>query len=256
VLARDQETPLDSRGSKGEGTPITPAAERRNYKWSLLHRPSRLGFRAATVTAALQELFLNPPSPEHLDSAVAMPSAAQSSLAVVIVVVAAATSSIRPDMNGGFRLRHVPRILQKPTQVNDVYTALLVRVNQERAAHGLPALCASSKLQKAAQRQSEDMAAHDFMHHVGSDGSTVPSRISDAGYKWKSIAENVAGGQADVNAVVDTWMNSTGHRMNVLGDYTQFGAGYTLNPDGIYTHYWAQEYATSDVEGCDGAQLV
>ncbi|KAJ8508228.1 hypothetical protein ON010_g18891 [Phytophthora cinnamomi] len=185
-----------------------------------------------------------------------MPTAAQSSLAVVVVVVAVATSSIRPDMGGSFRLRNVPRILQKPSQINDVYSALLARVNQERAAHGLPALCASGKLQKAAQRQTKDMAANDFLHHVGSDGSTVPSRITDAGYKWKTIAENVAGGQADADAVVDTWMNSTGHRMNILGDYTHFGAGYTYNPDGMYMHYWAQEFATSEIESCDGLVAV
>ncbi|KAL4129991.1 hypothetical protein PRIC2_005997 [Phytophthora ramorum] len=140
--------------------------------------------------------------------------------------------------------------------MNDVYTALLLRVNHERAAHGLPALCASSKLQKAAQRQAEDMATHDFLHHVGSDGSTVPSRIADSGYKWKSIAENVGGGQADADAVVDTWMNSTGHRMNIMGEFTHFGAGYTFNPDGMYTHYWSQAFATSETEGCDGAQLM
>ncbi|KAF4027877.1 Cysteine-rich secretory protein family [Phytophthora infestans] len=182
-----------------------------------------------------------------------MLSAAQSSLAFVIVVVAIATSSFKP---GNVRLRNVPPALQKSSLVTDVYSALLGRVNKERAANGLSSLCASSKLQKAAQRQSEDMAANDFLHHVGSDGSTVPSRISEAGYKWKSIAENVAGGQADADAVVGTWMNSTGHRMNILGDYTHFGAGYTFNPDGMYTHYWAQEFATSDVESCDASRLM
>ncbi|GMF12643.1 unnamed protein product [Phytophthora lilii] len=191
-----------------------------------------------------------------LASIAVMLSAVQSSLAVIVVVVAAATSSIRPDSSGSLRLRHAPRMLQNPSQVTDVYTALLLRVNQERAAHGLPALCASSKLQKAAQRQAEDMAAHDFLHHVGSDGSTVPSRIRDTGYKWKSIAENVGGGNADADSIIGTWMNSTGHRMNILGDYTQFGAGYTYNPDGIYTHYWAQEFALSETERCDKALML
>ncbi|KAG1704582.1 hypothetical protein DVH05_005513 [Phytophthora capsici] len=176
-----------------------------------------------------------------------MPTAIQSSVAILVAVVALATSSLKPDMSSGVRLRQATR----SSQTNDVYGALLARVNQERAAKGLPALCASTKLQKAAQRQSEDMAANDFLHHVGSDGSTVPSRISDAGYKWKSIAENVAGGQADADAVVGTWMNSTGHRMNILGDYTHFGAGYKHNPNGMYTHYWAQEFATSETEDCD-----
>ncbi|ETI52463.1 hypothetical protein F441_04371 [Phytophthora nicotianae CJ01A1] len=182
-----------------------------------------------------------------------MLSFAQSSLAVVIVVVAIVTTVFKP---GSIQLRNVSPTLEVSSETTDVYSALLARVNKERAANGLPSLCASAKLQKAAQRQSEDMAANDFLHHVGSDGSTVPSRISEAGYKYKSIAENVAGGQADAEAVVVTWMNSTGHRMNILGDYTHFGAGYTFNPDGMYTHYWAQEFATSDVESCDVSQVM
>ena len=186
-----------------------------------------------------------------------MPSATQSSLALVATVVAVAASSIRLDPNScNARLRHdEPTTFEVPSQINDVYAMLLTHVNEERAAHGLAALCASSKLHQAAQRQSEDMAANGFLHHVGTDGSTVPSRIADADYKWKTIAENVAGGHDDARSVMGNLMDSTGHRMNILGEYTHFGAGYTYNPDGLHAHYWAQEFATSESESCDEPRL-
>ncbi|CAI5721690.1 unnamed protein product [Hyaloperonospora brassicae] len=187
-----------------------------------------------------------------------MPSAAPSSLAIVTAIVAATASSIQLGPSTcSAHLRHdCPTTLDPAElQLNDVYTKLLAHVNEERAAHGLAALCASTKLQQAAQRQSEDMAANDFLHHVGSDGSTVPSRIADAEYKWTTIAENVAAGHVDAEAVMGTLMDSTGHRMNILGDYTHFGAGYTYNPDGLHGHYWAQEFATSDSERCDETRL-
>ncbi|RLN71031.1 hypothetical protein BBJ28_00022374 [Nothophytophthora sp. Chile5] len=171
--------------------------------------------------------------------------AAQSSIAVVLVMVAAATTAIVPDASGN--LRHVSRSLQ----TDDISTALLARVNQERVANDLPAVCWNSKLQAAAKRQSDDMAANDFLHHVGSDGSTVSSRITDAGYKWKAVAENVAAGQANVESVMDAWMNSTGHRMNILGNYTMLGAAYAYNPDSTFTHYWTEDFGTGDTEECD-----
>ncbi|RLN98759.1 hypothetical protein BBJ28_00005997 [Nothophytophthora sp. Chile5] len=176
-----------------------------------------------------------------------MPLAAQSSIAIVLVVVAAATTAIVPDESGN--LRHVSRSLQ----TDDISIALLARVNQERAANGLPAVCWNSKLQAAAKRQSDDMAANDFLHHAGSDGSTVSTRIAYAGYEWKAVAENVAGGQANVESVMDAWMKSTGHRMNIMGNYTMLGAAYAYNPDSTFTHYWTEDFGTSDTEKCDKA---
>ncbi|RLN88154.1 hypothetical protein BBJ28_00009063 [Nothophytophthora sp. Chile5] len=109
---------------------------------------------------------------------------------------------------------------------------MLERVNRERAALGLTALCTNSKLQASAERHSNDQAVSDFMAHNGSDGSTMSERITEAGYDWSGIAENVAAGQVDVNEVMDAWMNSEGHRHNILGDYTMLGTAYAFNADG------------------------
>ncbi|KAE9326146.1 hypothetical protein PF008_g16719 [Phytophthora fragariae] len=149
------------------------------------------------------------------------------------------------------KLRPTPRQLQTYTQSADYVGLMLERVNLERAVQGLPALCANSKLQASAQRHSDDQAANDFMDHVGSDGSTMSQRVSDAGYDWRGVAENVAAGQVDVTEVMDAWMNSEGHRHNILGDYTMLGAAYAYTPDGLYRHFWTQDFGRSDTEHCD-----
>ncbi|RLN53394.1 hypothetical protein BBJ29_004270 [Phytophthora kernoviae] len=124
------------------------------------------------------------------------------------------------------------RKLQTYAQTSDYVGLMLDRVNEERAAQGLTALCLNSKLQEAAQSHSDDQAANDFMSHTGSDDSTMSERVSDADYDWNGVAENVAAGQVDVVEVMDSWMNSEGHRHNILGDYTMLGAAYAYNGDG------------------------
>ncbi|KAL4138201.1 hypothetical protein PRIC2_001708 [Phytophthora ramorum] len=143
------------------------------------------------------------------------------------------------------------RRLQTYTQSSDYVGLMLERVNLERGAQGLSPLCTNSKLQASAQRHSDDQAANNFMNHTGSDGSTMSQRATDAGYDWRGVAENVAAGQADVTEVMDAWMNSEGHRHNILGDYTMLGTAYAFTPDGLYRHFWTQDFGRSDTEQCD-----
>ncbi|ETI34614.1 hypothetical protein L914_18147 [Phytophthora nicotianae] len=127
---------------------------------------------------------------------------------------------------------------------------LLAAVNKERAAVGLPSLCMNTKLQSAAQKHSNDMAANNFMSHTGSNGSSMSQRITASGFKWTAIAENVAAGQKDVTAVMKAWMNSAGHKKNILGSkYKMFGCGYAYNANTIYKRYWTQEFGTG-TESC------
>ncbi|EGZ30304.1 hypothetical protein PHYSODRAFT_472150 [Phytophthora sojae] len=128
---------------------------------------------------------------------------------------------------------------------------MLDAVNKQRAAAGLSKLCTNSKLQSAAQRHSDDMAAKDYMSHTGSDGSSMSARISDSGYSWTAIAENVAAGQTDVDAVMTAWMNSAGHRANILSSkVTMFGCAYAYNADSTYQHYWTQDFGAGSSESC------
>ncbi|POM77470.1 SCP-like extracellular protein, partial [Phytophthora palmivora] len=112
--------------------------------------------------------------------------------------------------------------------------------------------CQNKKLAAAAKRHSDDMAANDFMAHDGSDGSTMSQRVTDAGYEWSAVAENVAAGQEDVASVMESWMNSEGHRANILGaDYTMFGTAYAYDASTTYKHYWTQDFGAGDTEACD-----
>ncbi|EGZ30306.1 hypothetical protein PHYSODRAFT_353745, partial [Phytophthora sojae] len=138
------------------------------------------------------------------------------------------------------------------TVSGDYYQQMLDAVNAERAKAGLKPLCTNSKLQAAAKRHSDDMAKNNYMAHDGADGSTMSQRVTDAGYDWGAVAENVAAGQEDVKSVMESWMNSPGHRENILGaDYTMLGTSYAYSESSTYKHYWTQDFGAGDTESCD-----
>ncbi|CEG37305.1 RxLR-like protein [Plasmopara halstedii] len=148
-----------------------------------------------------------------------------------------------------------PRRLQTYKQTSEYIGLMLVRVNLEREAQRLPPLCINTELQQAAQRHSNDQAMHNFMGHKGSSGSTLSERVTDIGYDWDSVAENVAMGQVNVDEVMDGWMNSEGHRNNILGDYTMLGAAYAFTSNGQTHHFWTQNFGRSDTEKCDDGSV-
>ena len=60
------------------------------------------------------------------------------------------------------------------------------------------------------------MAARDFFSHTGADGSTMGRRLTQTGYIWGLVAENIAAGQKGALEAIRTWMDSPGHRRNIL----------------------------------------
>lgn len=178
-----------------------------------------------------------------------MVSISKPSLAFLFVVGAASTGNSDADISDN--LRQEQRNLAPSYATTSQYVAtMLARVNEQRAAQGLRALCINSKLMAAAQRHTNDMATNNFMSHTGSDGSTMSTRVTVTGYQWTRLAENVAAGQANVDAVMTSWMNSAGHRANILGDYTMFGTAYAYNSGSKYKHYWTQDFGKSATEKC------
>ncbi|MFI6162531.1 CAP domain-containing protein [Micromonospora haikouensis] len=114
-------------------------------------------------------------------------------------------------------------------------------VNAERAKAGCGALKIDDKLMAAAQAHSQDQADHRKMTHDGSDGSDVGERLDRAGYAWRAYGENVAWNQQTPAAVMDAWMNSPGHRANILNcSFTEIGVG-VANSNGPY---WTQDFGT------------
>ena len=121
--------------------------------------------------------------------------------------------------------------------------------NIERANAGLQPLTLDLQLVDAAQDHSGDMAQDDFFSHTGADGSTVGSRVTDTGYQYSTVGENIAAGQTTAAEVVEGWMNSDGHRANILNaNFTEIGIGYEYleNDTGSvnYNHYWTQVFGT------------
>ncbi|SFR28218.1 Uncharacterized conserved protein YkwD, contains CAP (CSP/antigen 5/PR1) domain [Lentzea waywayandensis] len=123
---------------------------------------------------------------------------------------------------------------------------VIARTNAERAKAGCPALRQNAALSTAAQRHSADMATKNFMSHTGSDGSTMVIRIERAGYtRWTRAAENVAAGHATAADVVRGWMNSSGHRANILNcALRDIGVGHQYRQNTRYGHYWTQDFGT------------
>jgi uncharacterized protein YkwD len=86
-------------------------------------------------------------------------------------------------------------------------------------------------LENAATRHAVDMASRQFFSHTGSDGSDVAERVTQTGYRWCVVAENIAQGQRGLMEVMEDWSASPPHRKNMLSrEVTEFalvqGAGF------------------------------
>ncbi|MFF7366801.1 sigma-70 family RNA polymerase sigma factor [Streptomyces tricolor] len=113
-------------------------------------------------------------------------------------------------------------------------------VNKERAAAGCGPVTEDPQLDRAAQGHSDDMAARGFFDHTDPDGDGPGERITAAGYRWSTYGENIAKGQQTPQAVMDSWMNSPGHRANILNcSFKNIGVGVH---DGAGGPWWTQAF--------------
>lgn len=103
--------------------------------------------------------------------------------------------------------------------------ALAAATNQSRAANGLGALALNSALNSGAQAKANHMIANNYWAHTAPDGTEPWYFFSQAGYNYSHAGENLAYGFDSSNEVDDAWMNSSGHRANVLGNYKDMGFG-------------------------------
>jgi uncharacterized protein YkwD len=135
----------------------------------------------------------------------------------------------------------------RPAQVSEriVVRSTLCLLNAERHRHGLRPLRLNDRLSRAARAHSQDMARHGYFDHNSRNGSSFVARIRRTGYltgarRWK-VAENIAWGTnwlASPRAIMKAWMDSPGHRANILdGSYREIGIGVATpsGPKAIYT---------------------
>ncbi|MFJ4874832.1 sigma-70 family RNA polymerase sigma factor [Streptomyces sp. NPDC088745] len=109
-------------------------------------------------------------------------------------------------------------------------------LNEERAKAGCPVVRGNALLDTAAQRHSADMVARGYFDHTSPDGDGPGERVTAAGYKWSTYGENIAAGQRTPAAVMKAWMNSSGHRANILNcAFKEVGIG-------VADHRWTQVF--------------
>ncbi len=126
---------------------------------------------------------------------------------------------------------------------SDPVTRMLVQINSERASRGLAELKFDERLNRTARAHAADMAERDYFSHQVPGGNGLQTRLQRAGYRWRRIAENIAAGQASPEATVAGWMQSEGHRHNILtAEFHDAGIGHVFREkDGgsvRYGHYW------------------
>ena len=128
--------------------------------------------------------------------------------------------------------------VEQPDASGDYVSQVVALVNQERAKVGLPALTVDSTAQQAAQLRAEEIVQS--FSHTRPDGSSCFTALQEMGGSYRMVGENIAAGYATPQAVMNGWMNSTGHRENILRDgFTAIGVGYTVS-DGMA--YWVQMF--------------
>jgi len=123
---------------------------------------------------------------------------------------------------------------------------ILERVNTERRAKGCQPLELDTRLMTVSQSHAKDMAARDFFDHTSPDGTSPGDRATTSGFPH-GIGENLAAGYSAVETVMAGWMNSPGHRANILNcTYTVTGIGY--DPGSVGTAWgpgsWVQVFGT------------
>lgn len=131
----------------------------------------------------------------------------------------------------------------RATTVPQVEHAIRACANRNRVAAGLEPLQASGVLGKAARLHARDMARNGFFEHTDPQGRDPADRVAifDIRHEFDFIGENIAAGYPSAQATCRGWMNSPGHRANILEpDYTSIGAGFARG--GPYGRYYVQVF--------------
>lgn len=125
----------------------------------------------------------------------------------------------------------------------DASAELLAAINSFRAGEGLSPLSRNPQLDAASQAHSSYMVRADFVGHIGPDGRDLPLRIEDTGYTYSLLAENIAAGPDDPDAVLAAWLASPPHAYNLrLAKASEIGLGYSSGEivleDGVARDVW------------------
>ncbi len=192
-------------------------------------------------------LQANEPPPQDEDSQTTILGEPAQGTAVSSPSPTPTPAAIERPLGDGDELLYLPLVINQ--KLGPEAQAVVDLINAERVSVGCAPLQVNSKLVAAAQVHSEDMAINDFFSHTGSNGSSPGQRIAAQGYSYSTWGENIAAGYTTAAAAVNGWMNSSGHRANILNcNYQETGVGYYFlaNDPGNenWRHYWTQVFAS------------
>ncbi|EDU36798.1 CAP domain-containing protein [Clostridium sporogenes] len=134
-----------------------------------------------------------------------------------------------------------PSATKPDSSVAALEKEVVTLVNAERAKAGLPALKANAELSNVARLKSQDMIDKNYFSHTSPTYGSPFDMMKKFGIKYSAAGENIASGYPTAKAVVDGWMNSPGHRANILSkSFTEIGVGLAKSSNG--TSYWTQMF--------------
>lgn len=162
---------------------------------------------------------------------------------VPVLLLALAAGCAVPVLVSSPAGRTSPGAVPLPANTESATAEVVRLTNQYRAKHGRPALAVSAKLTEAAKLHAEQMAAYQRLEHniSGARYPTLQSRLDAVGYIYAMAGENIAWNQPGADAVMNTWLNSTGHRANILdAGATEIGVAVARSASG--EPYWIQVF--------------
>ena len=150
-------------------------------------------------------------------------------------IIGANPQIINPNLIYPGQVLTIPEL---DSSVTDYEAEVIRLVNAERAKQGLKELTANWELSRVARYKSQDMVDNRYFSHNSPTYGTPFQMIRNFGISFRTAGENIAYGQRTPQAVVNAWMNSSGHRANILNaSYTQIGVGYVTGGN-----YWTQMF--------------
>ena len=142
---------------------------------------------------------------------------------------------VNPDLIYPGQIINIPGV---DSSVVNYENEVIRLVNEIRVKNGLKALTADWELSRVARYKSQDMKDNKYFSHTSPVYGSPFDMIKNFGISYRTAGENIAKGQSTPQAVVNAWMNSSGHRANILNSsYTRIGVGYVAEGK-----YWAQMF--------------
>lgn len=139
-------------------------------------------------------------------------------------------------------LQEIKAVSYDSSQIAEYAEQVAVLVNKERIAYGLKPVKVSPLLSEAANIRAGEIKEN--FSHTRPNGTSCFTAMSELGIQYRSAAENIAYGQKNPESVMNAWMNSSGHRANILNEKMEYIGVGVFYQDGVY--YWSQFFAASN----------